>query len=347
MNQLQTFPSPAGTITYVTLTNASKASVVLTTVGAGVVAVNVPDADGNLADVALGYKNPSDYLGDGPASGKIPGRYANRIAKGTFTLDGKTYHLPINNGPNCNHGGPDGFHNLIWTLAEHTDSTAVFTLVSPDSDAGFPGTLSVKASYEWTDDNTLKLNIEAITDAPTVINLTNHTYWNLGGHDSGTALNQLLKLEASRYLPTDSTLIPEGVLVDVAGTPMDFTKAKTIGRDIKLPFPALIHGKGYDNCWAIDNYTPGEIRLAATLSDPESKRVLQVFTDQPGVQVYAGNWLDGCPENKAGRPYRDYEGIAIECQDFPNSPNTPAFPSTVLRPGEKYNRHILFKFTTE
>lgn len=340
----KTFGSPAGDIEYITLSNKSGASVTFTSVGAGVVALNVPDARGRLADVALGYADPADYLGDGPCSGKIPGRFANRIAGGLFSIDGHEYQLPVNLPPNCNHGGPEGFHNKIWNVDRVEEGLVVFSLLSPDGDSGFPGNLQVTATYEWSDDNALSLTLSARTDAPTVVNLTNHTYWNLGGHNCGTALGQTLKLEASHYLPTDSTLIPEGVLAPVAGSPMDFTEAKEIGRDIKLPFPALIYGKGYDNCWALDNYD-GTVRLAATLCDPVSGRVLEVSTDQPGVQVYAGNWLAGCPANKDFRPYEDYDGIAIECQNFPNSPNTPAFPSAVLRPGETYQRHIIFKFS--
>lgn len=345
MTQINKANSPAGEITLVTLTNANGASVQLTSVGAGVVAVNVPDKDGKLADVALGYAEPADYLGDGPCSGKVPGRYANRIAKGKFAIDGNEFSLPINNGPNCNHGGPDGFHNHIWKLESAEGGKVVFTHTSPDGDAGFPGNLTAKAEYEWTDNNELKLTLTATTDAKTVVNLTNHTYWNLAGHNSGSVLDHKLTLKASRYLPTDDTLIPEGVLVPVEGSPMDFTSPKTIGRDIKLPFPALIYGKGYDNCWAIDEWTPGVMRTAAILEDEKSGRVLTVDTDQPGVQVYTGNWLSGCPANKEGRPYDDYDGVAIECQDFPNSPNTPAFPSTLLAPGEEYKRHITFKFS--
>jgi len=338
--------SPAGDITLVTIVNAAGASVTLTSVGAGVVAVNIPDKNGVLADVALGYADPADYIGDGPCSGKVPGRYANRIANGRFSLDGKEYSLPINNGPNCNHGGPDGFHNHIWKVESLGTDCVVFSHVSPDGDAGFPGNLTARAKYTWTDSNELQLTLSACSDAPTVVNLTNHTYWNLAGHNAGPVLGHRLKLMASKYLPTDSTLIPEGVALDVAGTPMDFTEAKEIGRDIKLPFPALIYGKGYDNCWAVDNYTPGSVRPVAILENPETGRRLTVSSDQPGVQVYTGNWLSGCPANKAGRPYDDYDGVAIECQDFPNSPNTPAFPSTELRPGQAYERHIIFTFST-
>lgn len=340
-------PSPKGDITLFTITNAGGASVTLSTLGAGVVAVCVPDRKGNLADVALGYADAADYIADGPCAGKVPGRYANRIANGKLTIDGKNYELPVNNGPNHLHGGPEGFQNQIWKVESAENQTVVFTHISPDGDSGYPGELKVKATYTWTDSNELYLTLEATTDASTVVNLTNHTYWNLAGHASGSILSQKLWLKASSYLPTESTLIPEGAAAPVAGTPMDFTAAKELGRDIYIPFPALKFGKGYDNCWVIDNRTPGVPATAAILADDTSGRVLKVETDQPGVQVYTGNWLAGSPASKAGRSYNDYDGVAIECQDFPNSPNTPAFPSTLLRPGERYIRHINFKFTTQ
>lgn len=339
--------TPYGELAMITVTNAHGAKATFCQLGAAVVAVEAPDRDGKLADVALGYPEAASYMADGPCSGKVPGRYANRIAKGRFVLDGVEYELPINNGPNHLHGGPKGFQNQEWEVSDNGRDTVVFTHTSPDGDSGYPGTLKAKATYHWSDDNVLSLTLEAETDAPTVVNLTNHSYWNLAGHNSGSALGQKLKLFASHYLPTDSTLIPEGVLVPVEGSPMDFTVAKEIGRDIKLPFPALKFGKGYDNCWAIDGYEPGIIRPAAILTDEVSGRRLEVLTDQPGVQIYTGNWLAGCPKNKAGRSYDDYDGVAIECQDFPDSPNKEAFPSTRLNPGERYIRHIIFKFTAE
>ncbi len=224
---------------------------------------------------------------------------------------------------------------------------AVFEYVSADGEAGFPGELTARAAYEWTDDNELKLELSATTDKKTVVNLTNHTYWNLAGHNSGSVLGNTMRLNASRYLPTDEVQIPTGELAPVAGTPMDFTVEKEIGRDIKAEFEALRIGKGYDHCWVIDGYRPGEMALAAVLCDKNSGRVLEISTDQPGVQVYTGNWLAGSPANKAGRSYDDYDGVAIECQGFPNSPNTPSFPSTLLAPGERYVRHIVFKFSVK
>ena len=201
--------------------------------------------------------------------------------------------------------------------------------------------MHVEATYTWGEDNSLTLSIKATTDAPTILNLTNHTYWNLDGEDSGSILDHVLKLNASRWLATSEALIPTGELAPVEGTPMDFRTAKPIGRDIKADFPALKYGKGYDNCWVLDG-APG-LKLAAELSSTASGRRLEIWTDQPAAQVYTGNWLDGSPVSKSGRPYRDYDGVAIECQGFPDAPNHPGFPSCVLRPGETYSRTIIFK----
>lgn len=330
-----------------TLTNASGAKVTLSTLGAGIVEVHVPDRDGRLDDVVLGYADPMDYMADGPCAGKCPGRYANRIARGHLVVDGVTYSLPINNGPNHLHGGPEGFQNRFWKVDEVTDNTVKMSYTAEDGEQGYPGAVEVSASYEWTDDNELRLTLEAkALDKATVINLTNHAYWNLSGHDSGSVLDHEMKLGASRYLPTDETLIPTGEKADVAGTPMDFTAPKALGADINVDFPALKYGKGYDNCWLIDDYEPGVMRTAAVLTDPKSGRVLTVLTDQPAAQVYTGNWLAGSPLNKSGRSYDDYDGVAIECQDCPDAPNQPGLPSTLLRPGQTYSRHITFKFST-
>ena len=313
----------------------------LTERGAGVVSVVVPDRNGIMGDVVLGYRDEESYLADGPCAGKIPGRFANRIDGGRFVLDGKE-HLLVRNNPGYQlHGGPDGFSNRLWKTAGISDTEAVLTLDSPDGDQGYPGNMHVEAVYTWRDDNSLTLSLKATTDAPTIVNLTNHTYWNLDGEDSGSVLGHTLKLNASRWLVTTDALIPTGELASVDGTPMDFRTAKPIGRDIKADFPALKYGKGYDNCWVLDG-APG-LKLAAELSSAVSGRRLEVWTDQPGVQVYTGNWLDGSPVSKSGRPYRDYDGVAIECQGFPDAPNHPEFPSCVLRPGETYSRTIIFR----
>lgn len=345
--EIKEYPSHYGTITHITLTNANGAEVTLSTLGAGITSVVVPDKDGNRADVVLGYRDPEAWMADGPCAGKVPGRYANRIARGHFSIDGTEYTLAINNGPNALHGGPTGFQNRIWDLVEADDRHVVMEYTSADGEEGYPGCLTARATYHWSDDNRLTLHLEAKTDKPTVVNLTNHAYFNLSGESSGSVLSHELKLNASKYLPTDDTLIPlPGAAADVVGTPMDFTEVKTLGRDIKADFPALNYGKGYDNCWVIDGEA-GQMRQAAVLHDPASGRTLTVSTTQPGVQVYTGNWLDGCPLSKSGKEYKDYDGVAIECQAFPDAPNRPDFPSTILRPGEKYSETIEFKFTVK
>ena len=326
-----------------TITNASGAYVELSEIGAGIVSFAVPDRNGSLADVALGYKDPLSYFGDGPCAGKVPGRFANRIAGGRFSLDGTESVLPVNNGPNHRHGGPVGFQTRIG-VSRATVGGGGFMYYSEDGEMGYPGALKAVVRYEWSDENELSLILTAETDAPTVVNLTNHAYFNLNGEGHGDILGHELLLNASEYLPTDDTLIPLGDSEPVAGTPMDFVTPKPLGRDIKADFPALKYGKGYDSCWVIDGSPEESVRFAAELYAPESGRVLQVYTTQPGVQVYTGNWLAGCPEGKCGRSYGDYEGVAIECQRFPDTPNKPDFPSAVLRPGETYHEAIIFSF---
>ena len=338
-----TISTARGEIKTFTLTNLSGASVSLSAVGAGITAINVPDAQGRLANVVLGYKDVADYFYDGPCAGKVPGRYANRIALGKFRLDGEAHQLRINNGPNALHGGPEGFANKIWD-AEVVDDNVVFTLHSPDGDECYPGNLTAKACYSWSDDNKLTLRLSAETDKKTVVNLTNHTYFNLAGENSGSVLEHLLQLHCSHYLPTDDTLIPTGEIAPVAGTPMDFTAPKHLGQDIKADFPALNYGKGYDNCWVVDDYRKGELKTVAVLSCPKAGRLVEVATTQPAAQVYTGNWLAGSPLNPEGRSYNDYDGVAIECQGMPDAPNHPNFPSQVLAPGETYSHTIQFTF---
>ncbi len=335
-------PSQKGDITIYKITNANGASVEISTLGAGIVSVCVPDKNGNLADVVLGYSNPADYFYDGPCAGKVPGRYANRIAKGHFTLNGKDYNLAINNGPNALHGGPEGFQNQIWNSHVEND-TLVLTYRSADGEEGYPGNLDVTARYTWNDNNELTLTFDARCDSDTIVNLTNHVYFNLSGENSGTILNHNLWIAAHKYLPTDETAIPTGEFADVVGTPMDFTESKPIGRDIKCDFTALKYGKGYDHCYVIDDWN-GEVKDIAILSDPVSGRSVKVSSDQPGVQIYTGNWLEGCPKSISGNDYHDYDGVAIECQGMPDAPNKPQFPSQKLNAGETYKRTIKFSF---
>lgn len=339
-----TVASPKGDITLYTLTNAMGAQVVLSSLGAGINKIIVPDKDGNLADVILGYENPCDYDNDGPCSGKTPGRYANRIKGGRITVDGKEYSLPINNGPNHLHGGPEGFQNRIWDSAAEGDSIA-FTRVSPDGEMGYPGTLTAKVTYTWDDDNKLTINYEATTDAPTYVNLTNHAYFHMGGHNKGNVLDHLLQLNCSHYLPTDPSEAPLGNIEPVAGTPMDFTAEKAIGRDIKADFEALHIGKGYDHCFVVDGWKKGKLSAIGTLTDPVSGRRLTIHSTQPGAQVYTGNWLTGSPAGKDGMEYHDYDLVAIECQGFPDAPNHANFPSQLLTPGDVYRQTIVYSFS--
>ena len=327
-----------------TIQNESGAFVRLSSVGAGIVGIAVPDKDCKLADVVLGYPEAASYFADGPCAGKCPGRYANRIAKGKFTLEGVEYTLPVNNGPNHLHGGPEGFQNQVWD-SRIADDAVEFMYFSEDGEAGYPGNLKVVARYEWSEDNALKLYLTARCDKTTVVNLTNHAYFNLNGEGNGDILGHELKLNASVYLPTDETLIPLGEADPVAGTPMDFQEFKAIGAEIKEDFQALKYGKGYDNCWMINGYEPGQLQSAAKLYSPQSGRMLEVLTTQPAVQVYTGNWLAGCPAGKCGRSYFDYEGVAIECQHCPDSPNKPEFPSTTLRPEDQFEEAIIWQFS--
>lgn len=328
-----------------TLTNSKGAWVSLQSIGAGVAGIGVPDRDGKNEDVVLGYPDPLSYFGDGPCAGKCPGRFANRIAKGKFTLDGVEYSLPINNGPNHLHGGPEGFANKVWD-SRIIGSAVEFMYFSEDGEMGYPGNLKVVAHYEWGEDNALKLTLTAETDKPTIVNLTNHTYFNLNA--KGNIRGHVLQLNSSEYLPTDEGLIPVGDSEIVEDTPMDFRKPRELGPGIdEMDFPAIKYGKGYDNCWLIDGYVEGQLQQAAELYAPESGRCLSMMTTQPGVQVYTGCWLDGSPKGKNGHEYHDYDAVAIECQHYPDSPNHPDYPSTVLRPGETYKEAIIWTFSVK
>jgi len=328
------------------LTNSKGISLWLQDTGAGIVSVIFPDREGKMGDIVLGYKNIRDYHQDGPCLGKIPGRFANRIDKGQFTLRGHSYQLAVNNGPNHLHGGPHGFANLDWSFKSIARNKGEFTLLSPGGDEGYPGNLAVKATYTISDDDIITLELEARSEAATIVNLTNHCYWNLRGEDSGSILDQTVQINAEGWLPTTDSLIPTGFISPVEGTPMDFRTPKKLGRDIKADFPALKYGKGYDNCWVIDG-TPDAVRQAAVMTDDVSGRRLEIWSDQPGLQMYTGNWLSGSPVSKSGRSYEDYDGVAFECQGFPDAVNHAGFPSPILRPGETYHRIIEFRLSVE
>ncbi|MCF0173674.1 MAG: galactose mutarotase, partial [Bacteroidales bacterium] len=315
-------------IKFYTLVNASGARVVLSNLGAGIVSIEVPDRDGVLDNVVLNYARPEDWIEDGPCAGKIPGRFANRIALGQFSLDGESYQLAINNGPNHLHGGPGEqcYANRIWSAMQY-DKGVKFALHSPDGDAGYPGAVDIVAHYTWSDDNRLVLRMTATTDRATIVNLTNHVYFNLLGskREGDSVKNHTLRINASHFLPTSDSLIPTGGLLPVEGTPMDFRIEKRIGADMEADYTPLHFGKGYDHCWCLDEYD-GSLKEVAVLSCAESGRKVVLSSNQPGVQIYTGNWLDGCPAAPSGYRYRDYDAVAMECQAFPDSPNKPAFP---------------------
>jgi aldose 1-epimerase len=331
-----------------TLTN-SRIRVRIITYGGIVQTIEVPDRRGRVTNVALGFATLDDYVASnnpGPYFGALIGRYANRIAKGTFTLDGVTHTLPINNDPNSLHGGIDSFDKKVWTPTTGKNSagdpTLRLDLTSPDGDQGYPGTLRSTATYTVTDDS-IRVDYRATTDKATVVNLTNHSYFNLAGEGTGDIYDHLMQLNANRYTPVDSTLIPTGQLAPVAGTPLDFTKPVAIGDRIRDNFEQLVFGLGYDHNWVVNG---SGFRLAARVTEPTSGRVLSMFSDQPGIQFYSGNFLDGTLYGTSGRQYRQGDGFALETQHFPDSPNQANFPSTVLRPGDTYRTSTVYTFGT-
>jgi aldose 1-epimerase len=321
-------------------------AVTVTTHGASVVSIVVPDRDGKTADVVLGYQDLAGYLGDTAFLGVVVGRYANRIARGEFTLDGKRHSLARNNGPNHLHGGPRGFHRRLWSPRVESGpggDVLELTYISVDGEEGYPGTLSATVTYSLTADGGLRLDYAATTDAPTVVNLTNHSYFNLAGEGSGDVLGHEMRIEADAFTPVDETLIPTGDIRSVEGTPLDFRSPTLIGQRVDATHPQLQAGGGYDNNFVVRG-EPGELRLAARVYEPVSGRLLEALTTQPGLQLYSGNFLDGTMVGKSGRPYERRSGFCLETQHFPDSPNQPAFPSTVLRPGERYRQTTVYRF---
>ncbi|WP_426954454.1 aldose epimerase family protein [Muricoccus radiodurans] len=307
--------------------------------------LEVPDRAGRMDNVVLGLGSLAAYSRVSPYFGAIVGRYANRIAGGRFTLDGREHRLACNNGPNSLHGGNRGFDKHVWHVDDGDRRQVQLSRISPDGEEGYPGTLQVSVRYALEADRTLRISYRAETDRPTVLNLSNHSYWNLSGEGSGTALDHELEIAADRFCPVDSTAIPTGELRPVEGTPFDFRRPTRIGARLRAADPQLLVGRGYDHNWALrDPVTPGP-RLAARLRDPASGRVLEVLTDQPGLQFYSGNFLDGSLVGPGGRTYRQGDGLALETQHFPDSPNHPHFPSTVLRPGETFRSSTLLRFS--
>jgi aldose 1-epimerase len=338
-----------------TLAAGNGLTVKILTYGGIVQAVQVPDERGRPVDLTLGFATVDDYVahnspaaGGGVYFGALIGRYANRIAKGTFTLDGVTYQIPVNNNGNALHGGTIGFDKKIWTPSVSTGRDSVslrLEYVSPDGEMGFPGTLTTQATYTLDNDGRLTLVFHATTDKPTVVNLTNHTYWNLAGESSGNVYGQVLRLNADRFTPVDTTQIPTGQILTVHGTPMDFTRPTAIGARIAEDNPQLLIGQGYDLNWVVDGPAGGAPRLAARALDPRSGRTLTVRTTQPGIQFYSGNFLTGTLVGIGDTVYRQSYGFALETQNFPDAPNHPNFPSAVLRPGQVYEQTTVYEIS--
>ncbi|HEY0786548.1 MAG TPA: aldose epimerase family protein [Acidobacteriaceae bacterium] len=318
----------------------------ITTYGARVVSIETPDRHGQKADVVLGYKSLADYAADKKTYfGAIVGRYGNRIAHGTFALDGKTYHVPTNDGPNALHGGTAGFDGKVWQ-AKEMENGVEMTLVSPAGEMGFPGTLTAHVRYTLAG-HALHIDYTATTDAPTVLNLTNHSYFNLAGEGSGDVLGQQMQIHASKLTPVDANLIPTGQFRAVAGTPFDFSKPTPIGAHIGEANDQLKIAGGYDHNFVLDGAAGGAPRLAARAVDPKSGRTLTVTTTEPGVQFYSGNFLTGATTGISGVKYQKHAGFCLETQHFPDSPNHPAFPTTTLLPGKTFHSTTIFTFGVE
>ena len=333
-----------------TLANNSGMSVDILEFGGVIRTLTVPGRDGNAANIVLGFETLPEYVKSRAFFGCITGRFANRIANGRFTLDGTPYQLATNNGPNALHGGLLGFDRYVWQSEPIRDSSSAgvrLHRVSPDGEEGYPGDLTISVTYRLTATNDLIIDYAAEASAPTIINLTNHTYFNLAGEGTGDIYDHELTLHASRYTPTDATSIPFGKLAPVAGTPFDFTSAQSIGARIRDKDEQLQFGLGYDHNYVIDRSTSddAELRLAAVLRDPVSGRTLHLSTTEPGVQVYTGNQLTGALVGTSGRAYRQGDGIALETQHYPDSPNRPEYPSTVLRPGEDFHSTTKLTFS--
>ena len=330
------------------LTNQQGAEACVTNWGGRLVSVMVPDKNGKLTDVVLGYDNIDQYVANPDNNyGGLIGRYGNRIANAKFTLDGAEYNLPQNNNGHCLHGGPKGYHAVVWDAKQLDNQTLELTYLSPDGEAGFPGNLSVKVTYKLTNDNAVDIRYEATTDKATVVNLTNHSYFNLSGVPGSQIVDHQIMIDADTFTAVDETLIPTGVLEPVEGTPMDLRQLVTIGNDIDNPYQQLVYGGGYDHNWVLNN--GGDItKVAAKVVSPTSGIVMEVYTNEPGIQFYAGNMMakEG-DKGKLGVVYPVRGALCLETQHYPDSPNQPSFPSVVVRPGETYKSECIYKFSVQ
>jgi aldose 1-epimerase len=335
-----------------TLTNANGMEVKVITYGGAVSSIKAPDRNGNPADVVLGFGNLKDYETRSPFFGCITGRFANRIAAGKFRIDGQQYELALNDGPNALHGGLKGFDKRVWAARPapgDREEGVALSYLSPDGEEGYPGNLSVTVTYTLTGDDTLRIDYAATTDKATVVNLTNHSYFNLAGEGSGSIYGHILKINADHYTPVDAHLIPTGGLAPVAETPLDFRLPKRIGPGCRSDHEQIVRGKGYDHNFVLNRPSPDDksLLLAARLYEPASGRIMETWTTEPAVQFYGGNFLDGAIYGVSGRAYRQSDGLCLETQHYPDSPNQPQFPTTLLRPGQTYQTTTIYKFMAD
>ena len=335
-----------------TLTNGAGMAVTIITYGGVVTSLKVPNRDGVMANVVLGFNYLQDYETKSPYFGCIVGRYANRIAGGKFTLDGVEYTVPMNDGPNALHGGNKGFDKRVWKarqIAKSDGAGLELTYRSADGEEGFPGNLDAKVIYTLTEDDVLRIRYRATTDKPTVVNMTNHSYFNLAGEGAGSIDSHILTIDADQYTPNDANLIPTGEIADVEGTPFDFRTPRAVGAELRSTHPQVVIGRGYDHCWVLNRPAPTDraLIMAALVHEPRSGRMMEVWTTEPGIQFYSGNFLQGTVYGASGRAYRQGDALALETQHYPDSPNHPEFPSPVLRPGEVYESTTEYRFSTD
>ena len=330
------------------ISNANGSSLKMTGLGGKIVSLYVPDKNGLLSDIVLGYDSADQYINGNPYFGAIIGRYANRIANGKFVLQGKDYQLRKNDGANAMHGGDKGFHNVMWRVEEvllNGNQALELYYQSADMEEGYPGNLNVKVTYTLTEQNELMIDYEATTDKPTIVNFTHHSFFNLAGEGNGNILGHKLQIKADQFCVIDSTLIPTGELRSVTNTPFNFNKSVNIGDHINQTDEQLKFGKGYDHTWVLNKNKLDELTLAASVHEPQSGRKMEVWTTEPGLQFYSGNFLDGKDIGKGNKKYGYRSALCLEAQHFPDSPNHPDFPGTVLKPGETYNQKTIYKFS--